>query len=39
MIETEPLSARIVVRTAGRVLRDRPRRVVGTAAVVFGTTA
>lgn len=28
-----------VVRTAARVLRDRPRRVVGTAAVVFGASA
>jgi hypothetical protein len=28
-----------VVRTAARVLRDRPRRVIGTAAVVFGASA
>jgi hypothetical protein len=28
-----------VARTAFRILRDRPRRVAGTAAVVFGTTA
>jgi hypothetical protein len=34
----EPLSARAIARTAGRILRDRPRRVVGTAAVVFGAT-
>ena len=35
----EPLSARVVARTAFRILRSRPRRVAGTAAVVFGTTA
>jgi hypothetical protein len=28
-----------VARTATRILRERPRRVAGTAAVVFGTTA
>lgn len=33
------LRARTVVRTALRILRERPRRVIGTAAVVFGTTA
>ena len=36
---TEPLSAKVVARTAARILRERPRRVVGTAAVVFGSTA
>jgi hypothetical protein len=35
----EPLSARVVARTAFRILCDRPWRVAGTAAVVFGTTA
>jgi hypothetical protein len=30
---------RTVVRTAGRILRERPRRVAGTAAVVFGASA
>jgi hypothetical protein len=35
----EPLSAGVVARTGLRILRDRPRRVAGTAAVVFGTTA
>jgi len=29
----------VVVRTAARVVRERPRRVLGTAAVVFGSTA
>ncbi|HEY8215886.1 MAG TPA: hypothetical protein VIH82_02040 [Acidimicrobiia bacterium] len=33
------LSARNVARTAARVLRHKPRRVAGTAAVVFGTTS
>jgi hypothetical protein len=36
---TEPLSAKAVIQTAARILRGRPRRVVGTAAVVFGATA
>ncbi len=35
----ERLRAGTVVRTAARVLRDRPRRVAGTAAVVFGASA
>lgn len=35
----EALTVRAVVATALRVLRGRPRRVIGTAAVVFGTTA
>jgi hypothetical protein len=30
---------RTVIRTAWRILRERPRRVAGTAAVVFGITA
>jgi hypothetical protein len=34
-----PLSAGVVLGTAGRVLVKHPRRVVGTAAVVFGATA
>jgi hypothetical protein len=33
------LRARTVIRTAVRILRERPRRVAGTAAVVFGITA
>jgi hypothetical protein len=36
---TERLSVGRVTRGVVRVLRDRPRRVIGTAAVVFGTTA
>jgi hypothetical protein len=35
----EALTAGVVVTTALRILRERPRRVIGTAAAVFGTTA
>jgi hypothetical protein len=35
----EALTAGVVVTTALRIVRERPRRVIGIAAAVFGTTA